>query len=67
MNPIIEEVKEFDSSDFETLKYNLVNESDDILLDNACDPDLNLSTSMLKILTQSIFRQTISKILEKNL
>ena len=62
MNPITEEVKEFASSNFETLKYNLVNESDDILLDSACDPDLNVF-NMLKILTQSIFHQTISKIL----
>ena len=49
MNPITEEVKEFASSNFETLKYNLVNESDDILLDSACDPDLNFFNKYVKI------------------
>ena len=48
MNPVTEEVKEFASSNFETLKYNLVSESDDILLDSACDPDLNFSNKYVK-------------------
>ena len=47
MNPITEEVTEFTSSNFETLKYNLVNESD-ILLDSACDPDLNFFNKYVK-------------------
>ena len=48
MNPITEEVKEFASSNFETLKYNLVNESDDILLDSSCDPYLNVFNKYVK-------------------
>ena len=48
MNPITEEVKEFASSNFETLKYNLANESDDILLDSTCDTDLNFFNKYVK-------------------
>ena len=48
MNTITEEVKEFASSIFETLKHNLVNESDYILLDSACDPDLNFFNKYVK-------------------
>ena len=29
---------------FEILKYDIVDNSDDILLDNSCDPDVNLDT-----------------------
>ena len=41
MNPNIQEIGGTDSWNFETLKYNISNESNDILPDNAYDPDLN--------------------------
>ena len=37
-----------DSWNFETLKYNISNESNDILLDNAYDPDLNFFRKNVK-------------------
>ena len=44
MNPNIQEIRGTDSWNFETLKYIISNESNDILLDNAYDPDWNLDT-----------------------
>ena len=44
MNPNMQEIQGTDSWNFETLKYNISNESNYILLDNAYDPDLNLDT-----------------------
>ena len=40
MNPNIQEICRTDSWNFETPKYNISNESSDILLDNAYEPDL---------------------------
>ena len=39
MNPNIEEIRRINFWNFEPLKYNISNESNDILLDNAHDPD----------------------------
>ena len=39
MNPNTQEIRGPDSWNFETLKYNISNESNDILLDNAYDPE----------------------------
>ena len=44
MNPNTQEIHGSDSQNFETLKYNIVNGSSDILVDDAYDPDLNLDT-----------------------
>ena len=49
MNPNIQAIRGTDSSNFETVKYNISNESNDILLDNVYDPDLRFSVKMLKI------------------
>ena len=49
MNPNIQEIHGNFSCNFETLKYNISNESNDILLDNAYDPDPIFSATMLKI------------------
>ena len=48
MNPNIQEIHETDSWNFETLKYNILNESNDIVLDNAYDPDLNFFSKNVK-------------------
>ena len=32
---------EYESLNFESLKYSLLDDSDDTLLDSSCDPDLN--------------------------
>ena len=32
---------EYESLNFESLKYSLLDDNDDILLDSSCDPDLN--------------------------
>ena len=41
MHPNTQEIRRSDSSNFETLKYNISNDSSDILLDNAHDADLS--------------------------
>ena len=48
MNPNIQDIRGTDSWNSETLKYNILNESNDMLLDNAYDPDLNYFATMLK-------------------
>ena len=48
MNPNVQVIRRTDSWNFETLKYNISNKSNDILLDNAYDPDLIFSARMLK-------------------
>ena len=48
MNLNIQEICGTDSWNFETLKCNISNESTDILLDNACDPDLNFFSKNVK-------------------
>ena len=48
MNLNIKEIGGTGSWNFETLKYNIPNESNDVLLDNAYDPDLIFSARMLK-------------------
>ena len=40
MNPNTEDIHGSDSQNFETFKYNISNGSNDILLDDANDPDL---------------------------
>ena len=48
MNSNIQEIRGTDSWNFETLKYNITNESNDILLNNAYDPDLNFFSKNVK-------------------
>ena len=48
MNVNIQKIHGTDSWNFEILKYNISNESNDILLDNAYDPDF-FSVRMLRI------------------
>ena len=58
MNPNIQEIRGTDSWNFETLKYNISNESNDILLGNAYDPDLNFfSTNFKNLDTVYVFRR----------
>ena len=38
MNPNTQEIHGSDSQNFETLKYNIANGSNDVLLDDAYDP-----------------------------
>ena len=48
MNPNIQEICVTDSWNFETLKDNISNKSNDILLDNAYNPDLNFFSKNVK-------------------
>ena len=48
MNPNIQEICVTDSWNFETLKGNILNKSNDSLLDNAYDPDLNFFSKNVK-------------------
>ena len=48
MNPNIQEIRRTDSCNFETVKYSISNESNDILLDNAYDADLNFFSKNVK-------------------
>ena len=48
MSSNIQEIRGIDSWNFETLKYNISNESNDILLNNAYDPDLNFFSKNVK-------------------
>ena len=52
MNPNIQEIRETDSWNFETLKYNTSNESYDILLANTYDPDLIFFSKNIKNLVR---------------
>ena len=48
MNPNTQEIRGSDFWNFETLKYNISNESSDILLDNAYDPDVDFVSKNVK-------------------
>ena len=48
MNPNTQEISGFDFRNFETLKYNISNESNDILLDDPYDPDLSYFSKKVK-------------------
>ena len=48
MNPNIQEICGTDSWNFETLKDNISNKSNDILLDKSYDPDLNFFSKNVK-------------------
>ena len=63
MNLNIKEIGGTGSWNFETLKYNIPNESNDVLLDNAYDPDLIFSARMLKIYTRCMSYLRLSMIL----
>ena len=39
---------EYGSQNFESLKCSFLDDNDDILLDNSCDPDLNLFSKNIK-------------------
>ena len=51
MNPNTQEIHGSDSKNFGTLKYNIANGSDDILLD---DPDLNFFSNNVKKFRHSV-------------
>ena len=48
MNPNIQEIRGADSWNFETLKYNISSELNDVVLDDAYDPDLNFFSKNVK-------------------
>ena len=48
MNPNTQEICRYDSRNFETFKYNISNESNYGLLDNAYDSDLNFFSKNVK-------------------
>ena len=61
-----QEIKEYDSRNFESLKYSLVNESNDILLDDACDPGSNFFSKNIKNLdTTYLYPEEFQDFLEK--
>ena len=39
---------EYSPQSFESLKFSLLDDNDDILLNNSCDPDLNLFSENIK-------------------
>ena len=66
MNPNVKEIRETDSWNFETLKHNMSNESNDILLDNAYDPDLIFFSKNVKNLyTMYVLPEDFHDSLEK--
>ena len=66
MNPNIQEIRRTNYWNFETLKYNRSNESGDILLDNAYDPDLHFFGKNIKNLdTVYVLPQDFHDSLEK--
>ena len=66
MNPNIQEIRRTDSWNFETLKYNISNESNNILLDNAYDPELIFFSKNVKNLdTVYVLPQDFHDSLEK--
>ena len=66
MNPNKKEIRGTDSWNFKTLKYNILNESNDILLDNAYDPDLNFFNKNVKNLdTVHVLPEDFQDSLEK--
>ena len=67
MNPNIQEIRRTDSWNFETLKYNISNESNNVLLDNAYDPELIFFSKNVKNLdTVYVLPQDFHDSLEKN-
>ena len=66
MNPNIQEIRETDSWNFETLKYNISNKSYDILLVNTYDPDLIFFSKNIKNLdTEYVLPEHFHDSLEK--
>ena len=66
MNQNTQEIRGSDSWDFETPKYNILNESNDILLDNAYDPDLRSFSKNVKNLdTEYVLPEDFQDSLEK--
>ena len=53
---------EYESLNFESLKYSLLDDNDDILLDSSCDPDLNFFKNNIRNLDTNICFQTSSTI-----
>ena len=46
---------EYESLNFESLKYSLLDDNDDILLDTSCDPDLNFFKNNIRNLDTKYF------------
>ena len=66
MNPNIQEIRETDSWNFETLNYSISNESYDILLVNTYDPDLIFFSKNIKNLdTEYVLPEDFHDSLEK--
>ena len=53
MNPNTQKFNKFDSWNFETLKYDVSNELNYILLDNSCDLDINLFSKNIRNLDKT--------------
>ena len=66
MNQNILEIRGTHSWNFETLKYNISNESNDILLHNAYDPDLHFfSKNVNNLDTECVLPEDFHDSLEK--
>ena len=44
---------EYSPQSFESLKFSLLDDNDDVLLNNSCDPDLNLFSENIKNLDRT--------------
>ena len=55
MNTNKQNKTEYSPRNFESLKYSLLDDNGDILLDNSCDPDLNQFSKNIKNFRRNIF------------
>ena len=65
MNPNTQETRGSNSWNFETLKYNISNKLNDILLDNAYDPDVNFFSKNKNLDTVYVLPEDSHDSLEK--
>ena len=67
MNTNTQKFNKFDSQNFETLKYDILNKSNDILLDNLYDLDLNLFSKNIRNLDPYISADDFCNFLGKQM
>ena len=68
MNANEESKVECESLNFESLKYSLLDDNDDILLDSSCDPDLNFFKNYIRNLdTQYLFPDQFHNFLDNSM
>lgn len=67
MNRNTQKFNEFDFRNFEALRYDVLNESNDILLDNQYDLDLNLFSNNIRNLNTYNSADHFQTFLEKQL